>query len=225
MRRPHRLKQKQYHHYQHPHKDRMGYQLNRNKRKTFFRRNAALCVVIAIVLVLVLLAAAAFFFRPAWLFQRDANAATVPIASAVPSTSVAPHSAPSSASAPASSVPASAAPNSNALDDAASSSPSASPAPASPSGSSGGVQEGEIAPYEFRTLYVNCPDGEEVTTLQRRLASLGYLSLTEYTEHFGPTTQEAVKLFQKAHGLTDDGIVGEETYRILFSSEAIRVTA
>ena len=36
---------------------------------------------------------------------------------------------------------------------------------------------------------------------------------------FGQITEEAVKAFQKANGLTPDGIVGEKTWAILFKNE------
>ena len=36
---------------------------------------------------------------------------------------------------------------------------------------------------------------------------------------FGPLTEEAVKEFQKAHGLVADGIVGEKTWAALKSAE------
>ena len=63
-------------------------------------------------------------------------------------------------------------------------------------------------------------EGDEVEELQKRLMKLGYLDIDEPTSKFGAATQTAVKLFQRQHGLQQDGIVGEETKTILFSSEA-----
>ena len=61
--------------------------------------------------------------------------------------------------------------------------------------------------------------GDEVVALQERLKELGYLS-GEADGQFGPTTKEAVQRFQSQHGLSADGIVGEETREILYSDSA-----
>ena len=63
-------------------------------------------------------------------------------------------------------------------------------------------------------------DGEEVLEIQKRLMKLGYLELDEPTSHFGNATRDAVKLFQRQHELATDGIVGNQTYNLLMSSEA-----
>lgn len=62
--------------------------------------------------------------------------------------------------------------------------------------------------------------GEEVTALQERLMELGYLEIEEPTDYFGNSTEYAVELFQRQHGLKRDGIAGEQTQALLFSSEA-----
>lgn len=51
--------------------------------------------------------------------------------------------------------------------------------------------------------------GTDVKTLQKNLAKLGYDLKADGT--FGKNTEKAVKIFQKAHGLSVDGIVGKET--------------
>ena len=51
---------------------------------------------------------------------------------------------------------------------------------------------------------------EAVRTVQRRLKELGYYKGSADGD-FGPATEEAVKAFQKANGLTADGKVGEKT--------------
>lgn len=61
--------------------------------------------------------------------------------------------------------------------------------------------------------------GDEVTRLQQRLSELGY-----YTDAvdgaYGPGTQAAVLLFQTQHGLTADGIAGDQTRSMLYSQNA-----
>ena len=61
--------------------------------------------------------------------------------------------------------------------------------------------------------------GEEVKKIQRRLQELGYYQGTIDGE-FGNQTEEAVKLFQDNNGLDHDGIVGDETRNILYSTGA-----
>ena len=52
--------------------------------------------------------------------------------------------------------------------------------------------------------------GPEVTALQRELASLGY-SVGTIDGVYGQATTKEVAAFQRAHGLTPDGIVGPAT--------------
>lgn len=61
---------------------------------------------------------------------------------------------------------------------------------------------------------------DEVTLLQMRLMELGYLDLDETTNYFGSGTEYAVKLFQRQHTLTEDGVVGSQTYTLLYSFDA-----
>jgi peptidoglycan hydrolase-like protein with peptidoglycan-binding domain len=61
--------------------------------------------------------------------------------------------------------------------------------------------------------------GDAVAQLQEALIQLGYLSGTA-DGNYGAKTVEAVKAFQKANGLTQDGTAGEETQRILYSGNA-----
>lgn len=62
--------------------------------------------------------------------------------------------------------------------------------------------------------------GEEVLAIQKQLISLGYLTLDEPTDYFGNATRDAVRFFQRQHGLDQDGIIGNETYALLNSAEA-----
>lgn len=61
---------------------------------------------------------------------------------------------------------------------------------------------------------------DEVIPLQSRLAELGYYSFV-IDGHYGPKTQEAVIYFQKASGITANGIADSVTQEILYSYEAI----
>lgn len=65
--------------------------------------------------------------------------------------------------------------------------------------------------------------GEAVIQLQRSLASLGYHDATGHPlklDHdFGLRTAEAVKAFQRAHGLHVDGVVGVDTRAALAKAE------
>lgn len=56
--------------------------------------------------------------------------------------------------------------------------------------------------------------GPEVTVLQERLLELGYFK-GEISGYYGAMTDEAVKKFQQAKGLTPDGIVGTNTQAAL----------
>ena len=66
--------------------------------------------------------------------------------------------------------------------------------------------------------------GEAVTKLQARLMELNYLEIDETTDYFGSSTEYAVELFQRQHGLTQDGVAGAETQTLLYSKDAQRYT-
>jgi peptidoglycan hydrolase-like protein with peptidoglycan-binding domain len=53
--------------------------------------------------------------------------------------------------------------------------------------------------------------GQEVLFLQIRLRALNFFTEEQNTTYFGEKTQEAVIAFQKANGLTADGVVGGTT--------------
>ena len=65
--------------------------------------------------------------------------------------------------------------------------------------------------------------GKNVTTLQKRLISLGWLD-GEADGDYGGATQAAVKAFQKREGLWDDGIAGPDTQAKLYSSGASKTS-
>ncbi len=61
--------------------------------------------------------------------------------------------------------------------------------------------------------------GTDVASLQRRLKALRYFAKTA-TGYFGTATTAAIKAFQKRNGLSVDGIAGETTRDLLYSSKA-----
>jgi len=63
--------------------------------------------------------------------------------------------------------------------------------------------------------------GDAVKALQTRLKELGYFGGT-VGGNFGSITRDAVKAFQTAAGLTNDGIAGEETLNALYADDAPR---
>ena len=65
--------------------------------------------------------------------------------------------------------------------------------------------------------------GSEVTTLQQRLKRLGYFT-GQINGNFGSATTSAVIRFQKAKGLTADGVVGDATAAALYKKQE-RTTA
>lgn len=66
----------------------------------------------------------------------------------------------------------------------------------------------------------NCP---EVGTVQTLLNALGYLGKNgkklTVDHQFGQNVDYAVKNFQKAHGIGQDGVVGSKTYTALFKAD------
>nr|WP_223285124.1 spore cortex-lytic enzyme [Paenibacillus sp. PL91] len=56
--------------------------------------------------------------------------------------------------------------------------------------------------------------GPDVPDLQYRLKTLGYFN-TDVTTYFGKTTLESLKRFQKAYGITVDGVAGKKTWETL----------
>jgi len=61
--------------------------------------------------------------------------------------------------------------------------------------------------------------GSQVIDLQNRLIKLGYLS-GKADGIYGPLTEQAVKKFQKDHGLIVDGIAGPKTLSSLYGDQA-----
>lgn len=84
----------------------------------------------------------------------------------------------------------------------------------SASDSSGNQSSSSNAP----SVYKNGSSGAEVKKIQQRLADLGYYN-GAIDGNFGDATEEAYKAFQKAAGLTVDGIAGDSR-NTLYSEDA-----
>ena len=70
-----------------------------------------------------------------------------------------------------------------------------------------------------KSLQRGYTDSEEVRQMQSRLKELGYYKGSPDGD-FGPATEDAVKAFQKANGLSPDGKVGEQTLKKLNDKNA-----
>ena len=69
-------------------------------------------------------------------------------------------------------------------------------------------------------VYLKIGDSSPVVLrIQERLMEFGYMDNDEPTTFYGEATSEAVKKFQRQMGMTQDGILGTETWDALFSSE------
>lgn len=65
---------------------------------------------------------------------------------------------------------------------------------------------------------------QDVTDLQNRLITLGYLAAGSATGLYGNSTVLAVQTFQQYHGLDPDGIAGQETLKLIYSTDAMDAT-
>ena len=60
--------------------------------------------------------------------------------------------------------------------------------------------------------------GDDITDMQQQLVDLSYMKAV--TGNYLEKTVEALKLFQRANGLSADGLCGEKTFSLLYSDEA-----
>lgn len=67
---------------------------------------------------------------------------------------------------------------------------------------------------DIAVISKNGSKGEEVTKIQTRLKSWGYFD-GPITGNYGSQTEEAIKKFQKAHGITADGIANAQTLELI----------
>ena len=67
-------------------------------------------------------------------------------------------------------------------------------------------------------LYRRSDSGDAVRDIQGRLLALGYRPQADPGGEFGPATEAAVREFQNDRGLTADGEVGPETWRVLYEA-------
>jgi len=58
--------------------------------------------------------------------------------------------------------------------------------------------------------------GPEIQKIQKRLKELGYYK-SAADGVFGPATEDAVKAFQQNNKLTSDGLVGPQTWNLMFA--------
>ncbi len=72
---------------------------------------------------------------------------------------------------------------------------------------------------EYKMLKVG-DKGDKVTTMQRRLAELGYYT-GDVDGRFGNQTRRAVERFQYYQGLQVDGIAGKSTLTVLYESDKV----
>lgn len=83
--------------------------------------------------------------------------------------------------------------------------------------------DGPAIPSLTRKLLLATPPlrGEDVGLLQRRLTDLGYkLGIADTI--YGKRTESAVRAFQALSGALIDGVVGDETWGLLFAADAPR---
>jgi len=64
-------------------------------------------------------------------------------------------------------------------------------------------------------------EGDDVIRLQQRLRDLGYYNY-KITNYFGSFTEQALIDFQKVNGLSRDGVLGNDTYGVVYSNDAKR---
>ncbi len=88
-------------------------------------------------------------------------------------------------------------------------------------------ESAQPTPEETAPVYIMLTEGmtdASVPALQQRLMDLYYMGADETTDYFGPQTAQAIRYFQRKHGLAVDGAAGPETQALLFSDQAKEYT-
>lgn len=124
--------------------------------------------------------------------------------------------------------PAAVDPNATA-DPAATADPNATPAPTPEPTPEPTVDPEQVAPAApkdeiLSTALKPGTTSAEVKLLQKRLMTLQFFESDDATGYYGPVTTDAVKFFQRANGLTIDGVAGQETLQVMFSDQAKKYT-
>lgn len=111
----------------------------------------------------------------------------------------------------------------NAADPAVTTAPTAEPTPeptADPEQVAPAAPKDEI----LSTALKPGTTSAEVKLLQKRLMTLQFFESDDATGYYGSVTTNAVKFFQRANGLTIDGVAGQETLQVMFSDQAKKYT-
>lgn len=82
------------------------------------------------------------------------------------------------------------------------------------------VSSATVADDQKETRLVLGDHSESVAKLQKRLNELHYFEKSEYSNYYGPLTENSVKLFQQQNGLKADGVAGLKTLTLLYSKDA-----
>ena len=90
--------------------------------------------------------------------------------------------------------------------------------PASGSSSGGSSSGGTSDSTGYRLLYWGCT-GSAVKRLQNALINAGYKSIVRSADGiYGKWTYDAVRAYQRDHGLSVDGIAGRKTQNSLYGT-------
>ncbi|MBR0424514.1 MAG: peptidoglycan-binding protein [Clostridia bacterium] len=81
------------------------------------------------------------------------------------------------------------------------------------------VDSGTIVVSQYATLQIGA-ESDSVAALHNRLMELGYMDYDEVSSLYSVSTENAVKLFQRANNLDQTGIASAQLQEMLFASDA-----